>query len=688
MLTIGTRLGPYEVTAKIGEGGMGEVYRARDTRLDRAVAIKILPEAFSHDPQRRRRFDREARAISSLDAHPHICTLHDIGDHAGLVFLVMQLVEGVTLAERLATGALPVPEALTIAVQLADALDYAHSHGVVHRDLKPANIMLTRSGARLLDFGLAKTLGDPADAGAAHIDQTAAGIPTMLGDLTADGQILGTLHYMAPEQLAGRDADARCDIFAFGAVLHEMLTGKKAFGGIEAQSSPDLDRVVRTCLAKYPADRWQSAGDLLRELKRIAGSSAQNPASAPTGQERPSIAVLPFANLSGDPEQDYFVDGVVEDLIIGLSRIKWLPVVSRNSTFVYKGKAVDVRQVGRDLGVRYVLEGSVRKSGDRVRLTTQLIEAATGAHLWADKYDRTIADIFALQDEITLSLVGIIEPKLREAEIQRAKRKRPENLDAYDLYLRAMAALRVQMPGAADQALDLLRQALALQSDYPAAQAAAAHCYEIRYLRGGRQPSDKAAALTHAHAAIEAGADDSQTLATAGFVIGLVEHDYETAMETIDRALALTNASPLALAVGSVILAHAGRTEAAIDYARRALSFPQGPESGNPHIGLAIAYLASRDFEPAVESAVHAVQAHPRFSLAHALHAAALSSLGRIDEGRAAMRRVIELEPQFTVARFIQAHTGRSDIWDPVGRALSDVMPQPASTRLGVYEGR
>ncbi len=699
----GTRLGPYEIVALLGAGGMGEVYRARDTRLDRAVAIKILPEAVSRDPQRRLRLDREARALSTLDAHPHICTLHDIGDHAGLAFLVMQLVEGVTLADRLTNGALPVAEVLTVAIQLADALDCAHSHGIVHRDLKPANIMLTRSGATLLDFGLAKTAGNSVQTRAATNDASVSTIPTEMGTLTADGQILGTLQYMAPEQLNGREADARADIFAFGAVLYEMLTGQQAFARVtqagvrgailhtdpppvsttRAQCPPDLDRIVRTCLAKSPSERWQSTHDLLRELRHIADTAGAGRAAASAGpapQERPSIAVMPFTNLSGDAEQEYFVDGVVEDLITGLSRIRWLLVVSRNSTFVYKGKPTDVRQVGRDLGVRYALEGSIRKAGDRVRLTTQLIEAASGAHLWAGKYDRTIADIFAVQDEITLSLVGVIEPALREAEMQRAKRKRPENLDAYDLYLRAMASLRIYMPGAADQALEFLRQALALQPDYPAAQAAAAWCYEVRYLRGGLHPSDKAAALAHAHAAIEAGGDDAQTLATAGFVVGLVAHDYDTAMEVIDRSLTLVNASPLALGLGSIILAHAGRTDAAIDYARQALRSPKGPDSGNPQIGLAIAYLATRDFERAAEAALHVVQANPRFSLGHVLHAAALSSLGRRDEGRAAMRRVIDLEPQFTVARFLQAHTGRADIWDPVGRALSKVVPEPVST--------
>jgi len=493
--------------------------------------------------------------------------------------------------------------------------------------------------------------------------------------MTQAGMILGTLQYMAPEQMSGGEADARSDIFALGAVLHEMLTGQKAITGLtQSHGSPELDRVVRTCLAKSPGDRWQTARDLLRELKRIAGSGSGALNAAPAAQERPSIAVLPFGNLSGEAEQEYFVDGVVEDLITGLSRIKWLLVVSRNSTFVYKGKATDARQIARDLGVRYVLEGSVRKQGDRVRLTAQLIEAATGAHIWADKYDRTIADIFALQDEITLSLVSVIEPRLREAEIQRAKGKRPDNLDAYDLYMRARASLRIYMPGAADQALEFLQQALALQPDYPAAQAATAHCYEIRYLRGGRHASDKAAALAHAHAAVAADADDAEILATAGFVIGLVAHDYEAAMDLIDRSIALVN-TPVTLGLGSIVLAHAGRTGAAIDYAQQGLRFHRGPDSGNPNIGLAMAYLAARDFEKAVEAATRAIQTSPGFSLVHVLQAAALSSLGRIEEGRAVMRRVIELEPHFTVAGFVAAHTGRADIWDPVGRALSEVMP-------------
>ena len=400
--------------------------------------------------------------------------------------------------------------------------------------------------------------------------------------------------------------------------------------------------------------------------------AADDPAKAPPAlHDRPSLAVLPFTNMSGDPEQEYFVDGIVEDIITGLSRIKWLYVIARNSTFIYKGRSVDVKQVGRDLGVRYVLEGSLRKVGNRIRLTAQLIEAGTGRHVWAERYDRALDDIFAVQDEITLSVVGAIEPSLRQAEIERAKRKRPENLDAYDLYLRALPHAYVPMPGEADKALALLNQALTLDPDYPAAHATAAWCYEMRYLRGGLQEADKQAALEHAQNAIEVGADDAATLATAGFVIGLVAHDYDTAMEVIDRALTLTGASALALWMGAVVLAHAGDTAKAIDYAERTLRLtPFGRESSFAYGALAMAYCALGNFEAAAAASAKAIQANPRFSLNHVLHAAALSRLDRIDEARTAARRVLECEPDFTVSGFVRAHTGRVEIWGPIGDAL------------------
>ena len=407
----------------------------------------------------------------------------------------------------------------------------------------------------------------------------------------------------------------------------------------------------------------------IEEEAALATTSAE--AATLAMSERPSIAVLPFQNMSNDPEQEYFVDGIVEDIITGLSRIKWLFVIARNSTFTYKGRAVDIKQAGRELGVRYVLEGSLRKAGNRLRITTQLIEAATGTHVWAERYDRPLGDIFDLQDEITLSVVGAIEPSLRQVEIERAQRKRPDSLDAYDLYLRALPFAQVAMPGDADKALVLLNQSLALEPDYAAVHALAAWCYEVRYLRGGLHEADKIAGLRHARAAIESGADDAMTLATAGFVIGLVAHDYETAMNAIDRSLALTGSSALALSFGAVILGHAGQSARAVEYGERAVRLsPADFMLYMPYAGLVTAYSAAGNFAEAAVAGSKAAQANPRFSYPQVLQAAALSSLGRVDEAKVVARRVLELEPNFTVAEFVRAHTGRAEIWEPIGDAL------------------
>ena len=321
--------------------------------------------------------------------------------------------------------------------------------------------------------------------------------------------------------------------------------------------------------------------------------------------------------------------------------------------------------------MRYVLEGSIRKAGNRVRVTGQLIEAETGTHVWAERYDRPIGDIFELQDEITVKVVGAIEPSLRQAEIERAKRKRPENLDAYDLYLRAQPFARVSMPGDAGKALALLDQALALQPDYAAAHASAAWCYEQRYLRGGLRDEDKVAGLYHARAAIEAGADDAATLATAGFCIGLIAHDYTTSMEVIDRALTLTAASALALSFGSVILGHAGDAVRAIDYGERALRVsPPDFMTYLCYAGLVLAHYVAGDNEASAAAGSRAAQANPRFSYPQVVQTAALARAERLEQAKMVARRVIEIEPGFTVAEFVRAHTGRTDIWTPMGDEL------------------
>ena len=311
--------------------------------------------------------------------------------------------------------------------------------------------------------------------------------------------------------------------------------------------------------------------------------------------DKPSIAVLPFANLSGDPEQDYFADGIVEDIITGLARIKWIFVIARNSSFAYRGRAIDVKQVGRELGVRYVLEGSVRKSSNRVRIAAQLIDTATGAHLWADRYDRALDDIFAVQDELTISVVGIIEPTLRQTEIERARRKRPDSLDAYDLYLRALPFAFTAMPQDADKALTLLEGAIDLEPDYAAAHAIIAWCHEQRYLRGGLHGETKEAALRHARKAIALGGDDAAGLATAAFVVAVVDSDYETATAAFDRSFALSSSSALALGFSSIVRAWKGDDATAVEQAERAIRLsPFDPLLYLPYVGLAYAHFCRR----------------------------------------------------------------------------------------------
>jgi TolB-like protein len=372
--------------------------------------------------------------------------------------------------------------------------------------------------------------------------------------------------------------------------------------------------------------------------------------------DKPSIAVLPFTNLSGDPEQNYFADGMVEDIITGLSRIKWIFVIARNSSFAYRGKEIDVKQVGRELGVRYVLEGSGRKSGNRVRITAQLIDAETGIHIWADQYDRALDDIFAVQDDLTISVVGVIEPTLRKAEIERARRKRPDSLDAYDLYLRALPFAFTAMPEDADKALTLLARAVELEPDYAAAHAMIAWCHEQRYLRGGLDEGVKQAALHHARTAIAAGGDDAAALATAAFVIAVVEYDYETATAAFDRSFALSNSSALALGFSSIVRAWKGDDAMAVDHATRAIRLsPFDPLLYVPYVGLAYAHFASGRFEEAATAASRASQSNPKFSMPYVLHAAALANLDRREEARVVADRLRQVEPTLTVSTAIRS---------------------------------
>jgi TolB-like protein/Tfp pilus assembly protein PilF len=359
------------------------------------------------------------------------------------------------------------------------------------------------------------------------------------------------------------------------------------------------------------------------------------------------IAVLPFTNMSGDPEQEYFADGIVEDIITGLSRIQWLSVIARNSSFVYKGKPIDVRQFARELGSRYVLEGSVRRSGDRLRLTAQLIEAQTGRNLWAERYDRLLGDIFAVQDEITMSVIGAIEPNLRKIEIDRVMRKRPDSLDAYELVLRASPSVHNFMASGAAVAIPILQKALELDPDYAGAHALLARCFHFKYSRGGLHEEDRVASISHARAAMVS--DDATTLAIAGLTIWFDEHDITTAFDLFDRALAISSSNVVALGNSAFALAWMGETERAIERARRALRVSPF-DTLLAYLAITTAQFHAKKYEEAREAARRAAESNPSFSVPHILLAVALVRLGRIDEAKAAARRVLALDATFTMA--------------------------------------
>lgn len=386
---------------------------------------------------------------------------------------------------------------------------------------------------------------------------------------------------------------------------------------------------------------------------------------------RPSIAVLPFVNLSGDPEQDYFADGMVEDIITGLSRIRWLFVIARNSSFTYKGRAVDVKQVGRELGVRYVLEGSVRKVGSRVRITGQLIDAEDGSHIWAERYDRELTDMFALQDEITISVVAAIEPNLRRAEIERVRRQRPDSLDAYDLLLRALPDVYTFMPRGAAKGLPLLDQALAIEPSYALAHGFAAWAHQSLYIRGGLQAENHANSIRHAHAAIEHGSGDAMALALAGFTIGIVEHDRRLADEAFAQALTLSASCAFVYAFGCVSVAYGADAARAIDWAEQALRLnPLDAMSCVPQGIIGFSNFLSGRHEQAVIAGRRAVEMNPGFSMLHGWLAAPLARLGRLDEAKAETTRLLSLDPHFTIGRWATAVGLAPDIIGDVTDAM------------------
>ncbi len=542
-LMVGTTLAHYRVLRRLGSGGMGEVYLARDTRLQREVALKVLPEAFA-DAERRARFEREARAVAAL-SHPNIVTLHAVEEAAGVAFLVLELVEGETLRERIPPTGFELEELLGVALPLADAVAAAHARGVIHRDLKPENVMITWDGRlKVLDFGLAKLRSPETGAG----NDTGAETLAREATATGPGTVLGTPGHMAPEQIRGQRTDARTDVFALGLLLFEAATGRHPFPADDpaerglavlrgeplalSRLRPDLPaelgRLLDRCLEKDPARRPASADEVRAALEALQGRLRQAPGHAPT------IAVLPFADMSAEHDQAYFCEGLAEELINALTRLEGLRVVSRTSAFRFAGSGLDIRDVGRQLNADSVLEGSVRKAGDRVRVTAQLIDVANGTHLWSERFDRRLDDIFAIQEEIAGRSVEALRGVLHEDECEPLCGAGTEVPQAWDFYLQGRRLFWQQRIVPAEA---LYYRAVELDPAFARAwsQIAILHAWSSAWFRH-RETEDEAAA-TAARRALELAPDLAEAHVGAGAV-----HDHAGRGPEAERHLARARA--------------------------------------------------------------------------------------------------------------------------------------------------
>jgi len=675
---VGTTITHYEVVDKLGEGGMGVVYKGRDINLGRPVALKVLIPATNDTPDRQARFIQEARAASSLN-HPNIITIYEIVTAGDRDCIVMELVRGQTLGDMIEQGRLPTVDCLKIAMQIADALAAAHSIGIVHRDMKPANVMVTPEGlAKVLDFGLAKLgQGDAAlDFGGGfgesdvtmsiHMPAPGNGRPR-----TAEGAIVGTVAYMSPEQAEGRRVDGRSDIFSFGAVLYEMVTGVRAFSGSSGLETlaavlrdqpreiasfgvdvpPELQDIVSRCLRKDPDQRFQSMTDVKTALEQIyfatrSGISLNSgvwkkPAAA---KVTPSIAVLPFLNLSSDKENEYFSDGLAEEIINALARIENLRVTARTSAFAFRGAEQDVRKIGETLNVASVLEGSVRKSGNRVRISVQLIGVADGNNLWSERFDREMTDVFEIQDEISQAIVAKLKVRLTSQSgvsgeqvpvVAPPIKRYTENLDAYNLYLKGRFEVYKMTREGLDASRQLFEEAIRLDPNYALAHDGLAYAWYSLGFMGFVAPKE---AMPKAKVSIRRALELDETVAeahaTLGVILALYDWDWAGAERELTRSIELNGASPVARDVYAFYyLRPAGRIDEAVVEVQNALSLDPLSILFRVHLGF-LYYLQHR-YEHAIAQFRKVLEMSPKYYLAHAMMGPVYAMTGRFEQALA-----------------------------------------------------